>query len=99
MNREQKGSMGRITGKIGDTPVSSIVISDHRAIDDQGWELFFNVLKGRSQVLDLDRAKEEVTRYRQFIKNVATDYDCDADSHKYHGGFGCRKCKATKLLL
>ena len=34
--------------------------------------------------------------FRSFIKDLATNYDCDEDSHKYDTG--CRVCNAKDLL-
>lgn len=43
-----------------------------------------------------DEARAERDGLRSFVEDVATQFDCDLDAHKY--GTQCRQCDAQELL-
>ena len=52
------------------------------------------IIKGYA--VDLLEARELIKEMRAFCKDVADNYDCDSDAHKYNTG--CRSCNAKAMI-
>lgn len=44
----------------------------------------------------IDKQEAIIKEMRSFCKDVADNYDCDSDGHKYNTG--CRSCNAKTIL-
>ena len=44
----------------------------------------------------LEEMHARIKQLEEFVRDVATNYDCDADGHRYNTG--CRCCEAEGLL-
>jgi hypothetical protein len=44
----------------------------------------------------IDKQEAIIKEMRSFCKDVADNYDCDSDGHKYNTG--CRSCNAKSIL-
>lgn len=49
-----------------------------------------------SPVLSSPKDNEKLRDLIAFVQDIATNYDCDADGHKY--GTYCRRCEAARIL-
>jgi hypothetical protein len=47
-------------------------------------------------LIDEEDFTEAITPLLVFIKDIATNWDCDSDAHRYNTT--CRACEATKIL-
>ena len=41
---------------------------------------------------------DDLVKLQKFVRDLATNYDCDEDAHRHKNG-GCRTCNARALLI
>ena len=56
-------------------------------------EVRWNLSEANARIAHLQAERD---RLRDFIRNVADNYDCDEDAHTYNTG--CRVCDARAIL-
>ena len=53
-------------------------------------------LNSDKQIMPDTTLLDRINELEYFVRDVATNYDCDSDAHRY--GTRCRQCEANKLL-
>jgi len=69
---------------------------DGRSVTDgkRPWEQHVGMVLSALKA-ELDAAELQIHDLMEFVRDIADDWDCDSDSHKY--GTACRACQAKAL--